>query len=135
MRRLIGLVLALAVAPACVHAPPQLSPEAKVGFQVRRVLAAVDTLQVVAIDAEAEKVISEEDARAVVIATRDAAKIARTLGVALEAGYSEQDLQRKLLLSLRRILQELPGHLNPKASDLLAPYIQTISSLLVIYGY
>lgn len=135
LHRLIGLALALLLGPGCVHPPPQLSPEGKVAFHARRVLTGVEALQQVAIEAEAEGIIPEKDARAIVKATVEAAKAARTLAIALNAGYEQADLQRKMITTIRAILQELPSHLSPKAYDLVQPYVQAVVAALRVYGY
>ena len=136
MYRALGLALALlGPATGCAKAPPNVSPEAKVAWNLKHVLTGLEALQEIAIDAEASGAMSTDDAKQVVKATVRAAQISRTFVIAMQAGYTEADTQRQLLRSLRAVLQDLPSHLSPRAYDIVQPYLQSVISLLVIYGY
>lgn len=133
--RLLCLLVAAAASCACASAPAHLRPEAKASFQMGKVLSGIEALQDLAIDAEAEGVMSTADARKVVQACVQAFRYARLLNAALLAGYTEADVQRQMLAKLRAVLQELGAVLSPKAYALAQPYTQAVLALLMVYGY
>lgn len=139
--RSLALVLALAlpvgtVAPACatrLAAPAQLSPIGDVAFYADRALVAIDSLGEFAIKGEAAGAMSTDDARTIIEAVKTSSIAANELGKALKAGVSETTAKAKAIAIIREALKNVPQHLSPETQSQVAPYIQTVLTLLTVF--
>jgi hypothetical protein len=131
-------LLALAGCDACVTGglkpPPQLSPIGDTAFYARRAIQAVSELQEVAAEGEVAGVISTEDARKIMEATKTAGKAGVDLSSALKAGVSEVGARDRAVAVFRQALLELPGHLSENTRNMVEPYIQAALTLLTVFG-
>lgn len=129
------LVLALIMVDCAgrLAAPVQLTPIGDTAFYARRAIQAVDALQAMAIDAESAKVMSTEDARVIVNATKTAGQAGVGLADALKAGSSGATAQDKAVRTIRQAILGIYDQLSPNAQRIAGPYIQTVLTLLTVF--
>lgn len=135
-KQALGLVAALIVSSACasMKSPQQLSPVGDIAYYAHYALDGVETLQKVAIDGEAAGVISRDDARAIVSATKAAALGAKDLSTALKAGLPEVEARDKAVAVIRTALSGLPQRLDGDTRKLVEPYVQAVLTVLTVFS-
>ena len=131
---LAAAVSALSIACASVTPPPQLSPIGKASFYSHKAAIMVDQLQTFAIDGERDGVISTDDARKIVDATKKAAQAGLDLQKALDAGSGQDAARDKAVAFIRSVLLDLPDHLSPNTAALVKPYITIVLTLLSFFA-
>lgn len=107
MKRLI-LVLAL-IGAACASAPVNVTPEAQVAFKKHEVQKDLDLIRDIAVDANAQSIISESDTRLVVVWHESALTII----------HDTTNWQT----GLRASLEQLQKDLSPQGQSQVKPYI------------
>ena len=132
--RSIVLLLLLAFV-SCAKSPPQLTPLGDVAFYARRVIQAVDTVVEVAIQAEAAKVMSTADARAILAGGKIAAEAGVELSAALKAGATGVTARDKAVKTIGTAIDGIlkNENLSPQTRGLINPYLQVVKTLLTIW--
>jgi hypothetical protein len=114
--------------------PPQLSPIGDIAFYAEKTLVAVESLQHFAIDGEAAGAISTNDAKTIIEATKVAGQAGQDLKRALKAGASETAAKNQAVAAIRSALDSVPKRLSPETAAIVAPYIQTVTTLLEVFS-
>lgn len=133
MRRLLA-VLAVFALVACNHTPPNVSPVGQTAIRVQQLIAAIDTVGDVAVEAEANGLIKHADTLKVADVVEKSARAAADLGRALQAGGSSDTAKEKAIAIIREALAQLPGNLSPEASKKVAPFINIAQAILNVIG-
>jgi hypothetical protein len=103
---------------SCASAPPSLTPTGVAAFNARRVVKSLDLIRDVAIDAEANKVLSTDTTRRVVVFHRSSLETIR----AVQNGWKTTVLAA---------LDEVPKNLSDKERMVLAPYLALTKTLIL----
>jgi len=130
----VCLALGLGACGGKLAPPVQLTPVGDIAWYANHALAVVDTLQQVAIDGESAGVISRNDARRIVEATKAAGLAGVDLHNALAAGADAVTARNRAVAIIRRALSDLPNRLSPHAASLVRPYVSAVLTLLTVFS-
>lgn len=113
------LIIYILFAVGCVHAPPELSPDAKAAFNKTRVIKVLDVLRdfVIAAEDQTPKLVSTNEARKVVEWHRSSLRIIDSIS----NGWQ---------VTVEASLDELAKNLPPNEQRLLGPYIILIRAVI-----
>jgi hypothetical protein len=103
---------------SCASAPPSLTPTGVTAFNARRVVKSLDLVRDVAIDAEANHVLSTDTTRRVVVFHRSSLQTIR----AVPNGWKSVVLAG---------LEEVPKNLSDKERMVIAPYLALTKTLIL----
>jgi hypothetical protein len=103
---------------SCASAPPSLTPVGVAAFNARRVVKSLDLIRDVAVDAEANKVLSTDTTRRVVVFHRSSLETIR----AVPNGWKSTVLAA---------IEEVPKNLPDKERMVLAPYLALTKTLIL----
>lgn len=117
--RLTLLLVALALAIGCTHAPPTLSPQGVQAFNNTRVIKGLDLIRDVAVDANAQTppIVSTDTTRKIVTYHRSALLVIHDIPNGWKA---------TVLTGLDETVRGLPA----KESQLVAPYVALLKTLI-----
>lgn len=129
-----GAVLMGSSACATVKPPSGLSAVGQIAFYGDRIEKAIGAIQDVAIQGEASKVISTNDARKIIEATKIAGQAGVDLSAALKAGSSAATAKDKAIAVIKQVLTDLPPQLDANTRKLIAPFVSVVMVLLTALG-
>ena len=134
-RRLgFGVVAAILLAVGCggLNPPPQLGPAGDAYFRANKVVLGLGSVKSVAISAEAQGLISRNDADTVLTAVKKALFAADDLVKAVHAGAAEDGTKARAMAVINQLLNDVLPQLSPHAQQVILPYITVVRSALAV---